>query len=71
MKTLDVQDATAPLATSVAGLEGEELTITHKGVPLAILRPAGQAQTPLVMPTSLARGRGAGCGRWAGWPACS
>ncbi len=41
MKTIDLNDATAPLAEYVKRLEGEEITIVHKGVPLAVLRPAG------------------------------
>jgi hypothetical protein len=41
MKTIDLNDATAPLAEYVKHMEGEELTIVHKGVLLAVLRPAG------------------------------
>lgn len=41
MKTIDLNDATEPLAEYVKRMEGEEITIVHKGVPLAVLRPAG------------------------------
>ena len=41
MKTIDLSDATAPLAEYVKQLEGEPITIMHKGVALAILAPAG------------------------------
>ena len=41
MKTIDLSDATEPLAEYVKRMEGEEITIVHKGVPLAVLRPAG------------------------------
>lgn len=41
MKMIDLQDATEPLAEYVKRMEGEEITIVHKGVPLAVLRPAG------------------------------
>ena len=41
MKTIDLNDAIEPLAEYVKRMEGEEITIVHKGVPLAILRPAG------------------------------
>ena len=41
MKTIDLKDATEPLAEYVKRMEGEEITIVHKGVPLAVLRPAG------------------------------
>ena len=41
MKTIDLNDATEPLAEYVKHMEGEEITIVHKGVPLAVLRPAG------------------------------
>ena|SRR5712691_8596835 len=41
MKTIDLNDATEPLAEYVKRMEGEEITIIHKGVPLAVLRPAG------------------------------
>ena len=41
MKTIDLNDAIEPLAEYVKRMEGEEITIIHKGVPLAILRPVG------------------------------
>jgi len=41
MKTIDLNDATEPLAEYVKRMEGEEITIVHKGVPLAVLRPVG------------------------------
>jgi antitoxin (DNA-binding transcriptional repressor) of toxin-antitoxin stability system len=41
MKTIDLKDATEPLAEYVKRMEGEAITIVHKGVPLAVLRPAG------------------------------
>ncbi len=41
MKTIDLNDATASLAEYVKNMEGEPITIVHKGVPLAILSPAG------------------------------
>jgi antitoxin (DNA-binding transcriptional repressor) of toxin-antitoxin stability system len=41
MKTIDLSDATEPLAEYVKRMEGEEITIVHKGVPLAVLRLAG------------------------------
>lgn len=41
MKTIDLNDATEPLAEYVKRMEREEITIIHKGVPLAVLRPAG------------------------------
>ena len=41
MKTIELKDATAPLAEYVKSMEGEEITIVHKGVPLAVLTPAG------------------------------
>ena len=41
MKTIDLQDATESLAEYVKHMEGEPITIMHKGVALAILAPAG------------------------------
>ncbi len=41
MKTIDLNDATEPLAEYVKRMEGEPITIMHKGVALAILAPAG------------------------------
>ena len=41
MKTIDLQDATESLAEYVKNMEGEPITIMHKGVALAILAPAG------------------------------
>jgi len=41
MKTIDLNDATEPLAEYVKRMEGEPITIVHKGVPLAVLAPAG------------------------------
>jgi PHD/YefM family antitoxin component YafN of YafNO toxin-antitoxin module len=41
MKTINLSDATAPLAEYVKQMEGEPITIMHKGVALAVLAPAG------------------------------
>ena len=41
MKTIELKDATEPLAEYVKCMEGEPVTIVHKGVPLAVLVPAG------------------------------
>ena len=41
MKTIDLNDATEPLAEYVKRMEGEPITIVHKGVPLAVHAPAG------------------------------
>jgi prevent-host-death family protein len=41
MKTIELKDATEPLAEYVKRMEGEPVTIVHKGVPLAVLVPAG------------------------------
>jgi len=41
MKTIELKDATEPLAEYVKRTEGEPVTIVHKGVPLAVLVPAG------------------------------
>jgi antitoxin (DNA-binding transcriptional repressor) of toxin-antitoxin stability system len=41
MKTIELKDATEPLAEYVKRMEGEPVTIVHKDVPLAVLVPAG------------------------------
>jgi prevent-host-death family protein len=41
MKMIELQDATEPLAEYVKRMEGEPVTIVHKGVPLVVLVPAG------------------------------
>jgi prevent-host-death family protein len=41
MKTIELKDANASLAEYVKRMEGEEITIVHKGVPLAVLAPVG------------------------------
>ena len=41
MKTIELQDATELLAEYVKRMEGEPVTIVHKGVLLAVLVPAG------------------------------
>jgi len=41
MNTIELKDATEPLAEYVKRMEGEPVTIVHKGVPLAVLVPAG------------------------------
>ena len=41
MKTIELKDATESLAEYVKRMEGEPVTIVHKGVPLAVLVPAG------------------------------
>ena len=41
MKTIELKDATEPLAEYVKHMEGEPVTIVHKGVPMAVLVPAG------------------------------
>ena len=41
MKTIDLNDATESLAEYVKRMEGEPITIMHKGGPLAVLAPAG------------------------------
>ena len=41
MKTIDLNDATASLAEYVKNMEGEPITIVHKGVPLAPGSAAG------------------------------
>jgi len=41
MKTIDLSDATAPLAEYVKQMDGDPLMIMHKGVALAVLAPAG------------------------------
>ncbi len=41
MQTIELKDATEPLAEYVKRMEGEPVTIVHKGVPLAVLVPAG------------------------------
>jgi len=41
MKTIELKDATEPLAEYVKRMEGEPVMIVHKGVPLAVLVPAG------------------------------
>ena len=42
MKTIELQDATEPLAEYVQRMQMEPVTIVHKGVPLAVLVPAGK-----------------------------
>ena len=41
MKTIELTDATEPLAEYVKRMEREPVTIVHKGVSLAVLVPAG------------------------------
>jgi antitoxin (DNA-binding transcriptional repressor) of toxin-antitoxin stability system len=41
MKTIELKDATESLAEYVKRMEGEPVTIVHKGVLLAVLVPAG------------------------------
>ena len=41
MQTIELKDATEPLAEYVKCMEGEPVTIVHKGVSLAVLVPAG------------------------------
>ena len=41
MKTIELKDADESLAEYVKRMEGEEITIVHKGVPLAVLTPVG------------------------------
>jgi prevent-host-death family protein len=41
MKTIELKDATEPLAEYVKHMEGEPVTIVHKGAPMAVLVPAG------------------------------
>jgi prevent-host-death family protein len=41
MKTIELKDAHESLAEYVKRLQGEEITIVHKGVPLAVLTPVG------------------------------
>jgi prevent-host-death family protein len=41
MKTIELKDANESLAEYVKRMAGEEITIVHKGVPLAVLTPIG------------------------------
>ena len=41
MKTIALKDAAELLVENVQRMEGEPVTIVHKGVPLAVLVPAG------------------------------